>query len=80
MQTVVLPLFLFSATFYPLSSYGRFGWIVQISPLYHGVALVRAATLGAASWGIVVHIAYLTAIAVGGLSVAARRIDQLLLK
>ena len=79
-QTVVLPLFLFSATFYPLSSYGRFGWIVQISPLYHGVALVRAASLGAASWGIVVHVAYLTAIAVGGLSVAARRIDQLLLK
>ena len=33
-----LPLFLFSATFYPLSSYGEWGWVVQLSPLYHGVA------------------------------------------
>ena len=43
---MTLPLFLFSATFYPLSSYGDWGWVVQLSPLYHGVALVRAANLG----------------------------------
>lgn len=79
-QTIVLPLFLFSATFYPLSSYGQWGWLVQISPLYHGVALVRCASLGIATWGIVVHVAYLSAIAVAGLGVSARRIDALLLK
>lgn len=79
-QTIVLPMFLFSATFYPLSSYGDLGWVVQISPLYHGVALVRAASLGVATWGIVVHVMYLGLLTVVGLSVAARRIDTLLCK
>ncbi|MFM8563242.1 MAG: ABC transporter permease [Acidimicrobiia bacterium] len=78
--TVMLPLFLFSATFYPLSSYGDFGWIVQASPLYHGAALVRGASLGIASWGMFVHVAVLVAMAVVGLSVAARRVETLLLK
>ncbi|MEY3035162.1 MAG: hypothetical protein RLZ86_1784 [Actinomycetota bacterium] len=79
-QTIVLPLFLFSATFYPLSSYGAWGWVVQISPLYHGVALVRAACLGIATWGIVVHVAYLAALTIAGLTIAARRVDTLLCK
>lgn len=79
-QAVTMPMFLFSATFYPLSSYGTWGWIVQISPLYHGAALVRMASLGDASWGIVVHVTYLLALSVGGLTIAARRIDRLLLK
>jgi lipooligosaccharide transport system permease protein len=78
--TITLPMFLFSATFYPLSSYGDFGWVVQLSPLYHGVALVRGASLGVASWGIVVHVAVLLTMAMVGLSVAARRIETLLLK
>ena len=77
-QTIVLPMFLFSATFYPLASYGSWGWVVQVSPLYHGVALVRAACLGTATWGIVIHVAYLAALTLAGLTIAARRIDTLL--
>lgn len=77
---IMFPLFLFSATFYPLSSYGDFGWVVQLSPLYHGVALVRGASLGVASWSMVVHVLVLLALAVAGLSVAARRVETLLLK
>ncbi len=77
---ITLPMFLFSATFYPLSSYGGLGWIVQLSPLYHGVALVRGASLGVASWGMLGHVAVLALMAVAGLSVAARRIETLLLK
>ena len=49
---VTLPLFLFSATFFPLSSYGSWAWVVQLSPLYHGVALVRAANLGQFEWSV----------------------------
>jgi lipooligosaccharide transport system permease protein len=79
-QTIVMPLFLFSATFYPLSSYGDWGWLVQLSPLYHGVSLVRCASLGIATWGILVHVAVLLGISIVGLSVSARRIDELLLK
>lgn len=77
---VMLPLFLFSATFYPLSSYGDFGWIVQLSPLYHGAALVRGASLGMATWGMLSHVAVLLAMATVGLAVAARRVETLLLK
>ncbi len=46
-QLVLLPLFLFSTTFYPLSIYPR--WlqlVVECTPLYQGVSLIRALTLG----------------------------------
>ena len=75
-----LPLFLFSATFFPVSSYEEWGWIVQLSPLYHGVALVRAAntgTLDASAFG---HIAVLVSMTVVGLVIAARRVKTLLLR
>jgi len=78
--TVSMPLFLFSATFYPLSSYGGWAWIVQLSPLYHGVALVRAANAGAATWGIIGHVAFLLAMAFAGLWIVSRRLQYLLLK
>ncbi len=77
---VSMPLFLFSATFYPISSYGGLGWVVQISPLYHGVALIRDANAGHASWGIVGHVVFLFTMAVGGLWVVSRRLQFLLLK
>ena len=73
-----LPMFLFSATFYPISSYGGWAWAVQISPLYHGAALVRAAALGDASWGIVGHVMYLVVMAIVGLVIAGRRLGTLL--
>ena len=77
---VTLPLFLFSATFYPLSSYGNWAWIVQLSPLYHGVALVRAVNLGQFEWAMLGHVAVLAGLALFGIVVAARRISALLLK
>ncbi len=47
---VINPLFLFSGTFFPLSSLPDslkwFEWIAAATPLYHGVALVRGAVLG----------------------------------
>jgi lipooligosaccharide transport system permease protein len=78
--TVMLPMFLFSATFFPLSSYGDWAWIVQLSPLYHGVALVRGFSLGEFSWAYVGHVGVLVALALVGLSVTATRVEKLLLK
>lgn len=75
-----LPLFLFSATFYPMSSYGEWGWIMQLSPLYHGVALVRAANTGTLGWSAFAHIAVLLAMTIVGLVVASRRVKSLLIK
>ena len=79
-STAMMPLFLFSATFYPLSSYGDWGWAVQLSPLYHGVALIRSANAGVVSWGIVGHVGFLLTMSFAGLWVVSRRMQFLLLK
>jgi lipooligosaccharide transport system permease protein len=78
--SLMLPMFLFSATFYPLSSYGDWAWLAQLSPLYHGVVVVRGLNQGEWAWSYVGHLAFLAAMALWGLSVTARRIDRLLLK
>ncbi len=78
---VTLPLFLFSATFYPIDVYPEFIQIVTwISPLYHGVILIRGLTLGILEWTMLVNVAYLTAMGAVGSWVTGRRIGQLLLK
>lgn len=78
---VTLPLFLFSGTFYPLSIYpGVFQVITRFSPLYHGVELIRALTLGSFDWSIAGHIAFLMVMGLIGVAITARRLDVLLLK
>jgi lipooligosaccharide transport system permease protein len=52
---------------------------VRLSPLYHGVALVRAANLGEWSVELLGHVAVLVGLAAVGLTVTARRIEKLLL-
>ena len=80
-ELVTLPLFLFSATFVPLSDYPPAAqWIVPLTPMYHGVELLRALTLGTVSWATLVHVAYLTAMTLIGLAIADRRLERLLLK
>lgn len=79
-NAVTLPLLLFSATFYPLSSYGDWGWLVQLSPLYHGVAVVRGLNLGQFEWTMVAHLGVLVALAIVGLGITSRRIEHLLLR
>jgi lipooligosaccharide transport system permease protein len=77
---VMQPMFLFSATFYPLAAYpDALRWIVSWTPLYHGVAMERALMLGEIDPGILVHIAYLAAMGLLGVIGSARRIEKLLL-
>jgi lipooligosaccharide transport system permease protein len=76
----IIPLFLFSATFYPLSVYP--GWlqvVVRCTPLYQGVAMVRSLDAGLFSWSILGHALYLGAMGVVGLRVTGRRLAKLLL-
>jgi len=77
--TVTMALFLFSATFFPVSTYGSWAWLVQLSPLYHGVALVRAANAGVFTVSCIGHIAVLLGVSAVGMIVAARRLGTLLL-
>lgn len=76
---IQISLFLFSATFFPLSGYGPWGWVVQISPLYHGVALVRMANFGTWTPMAVVHLSVLGALTAVGVTITARRLRALLL-
>ena len=79
-QLAVLPMFLFSATFYPLTTYpGGLQWVVRATPLYHAVALERQLLLGTVSLSIVGHLAYLLVLGLAGMVVAARRLERLLL-
>ncbi len=78
---IQLPLFLFSATFYPLSTYP--GWlqaVVRCTPLYQGVALLRGLVSGDVGWALAVHAAYLAVMGGVGLVLTARRLERLLLR
>ena len=76
-----MPLFLFSATFYPLDSYPEaLRIIVQLTPLYHGVDLLRALTTGNLEPYLLVHVAYLVAMGILGLAISRRRFARILLR
>jgi lipooligosaccharide transport system permease protein len=76
----IIPMFLFSATFYPLSVYP--GWlqlVVRATPLYQAVALERGLDAGALSASLIGHAAYLAVLGLAGLVVTSRRLARLLL-
>ncbi len=80
-QLVILPLFLFSATFYPIETYPEaLRVVVQLTPLYQGVDLIRSLTVGAISPILLFHVAYLLVMGFAGLYVVSRRLDKLLLQ
>jgi lipooligosaccharide transport system permease protein len=79
-QLAVLPMFLFSATFYPLSTYpSSLQWVVRVTPLYHAVALTRDLALGTIAGRDGGHVVYLVVLGLVGMYVAARRLERLLL-
>jgi lipooligosaccharide transport system permease protein len=77
---VMLPMFLFSATFYPLTVYPEpVQWLIKALPLWHGVELIRGLTTGAltgALWG---HVAYYVVMIGLGVSFTTRRLRALFL-
>ena len=76
----IQPMFLFSATFFPLSTYpDALQWVVRLTPLYNGVALERALMLGEVGWSLLANVAYLVVMGVIGIIGASRRIGRLLL-
>jgi len=77
---VQLPIFLFSATFYPINVYPEsLQWVVRCSPLYHAATLMRELTTGTVGLGSLVHVAVLVALGVVGMVVTGRRLAKLLL-
>ena len=77
----IMPLFLFSGTFSPLSAYpSSVRWVVRATPLYQGVAIERSLVLGHLSWALLGHALYLAIVGTVGVVVAARRMGRLLLR
>jgi lipooligosaccharide transport system permease protein len=80
-QLAIVPMFLFSATFYPLTAYpGAVQTFVRCTPLYQGVVLCRGMALGSMGWDAVVAVCYLSSLGLAGVYVASRRLGILLLK
>lgn len=66
---VIMPMFLFAGTFFPLSSMPVYlHWIGWISPVWHGTQLARQVTYGAVEpmWLTVVHVLFLVVCTVAG--------------
>jgi lipooligosaccharide transport system permease protein len=80
-QIVILPMFLFSGTFYPIDAYPEaIRVFVQLTPLYQGVDLLRSLAVGHLEPILLFHVAYLAIMGIAGLWVVSRRLDKLLLK
>jgi lipooligosaccharide transport system permease protein len=78
-QLVMLPMFLFSATFYPLSVYPD--WLadlVRVLPLYQATTLVRGLTLGGVGWSQLGAAVYLALLGGAALVLASRRLGRML--
>jgi lipooligosaccharide transport system permease protein len=80
-QLVMLPMFLFATTFYPLSVYPRGVQIaVECLPLYHAINLVREPALGTIGSATVVAVVYLACMTVVCWWFAARRLHHVVIR
>ncbi len=74
-------LFLFSGTFVPATAYPAVvRWVIEATPLYRSVDLIRGISLGGAGWTGVADVVYLLTLLVAALWVAGRRMERLLCK
>jgi lipooligosaccharide transport system permease protein len=77
--TVQFALFLFSGTFAPADSFPpALRWVIEVTPLYQAVELLRDLTTGRVSWATLIHLSYLALLAAAGLTVASRRMARIL--
>jgi lipooligosaccharide transport system permease protein len=80
-QLVVLPMFLFSGTFFPVDAYPEpLQVIVGLSPLYQGVELLRGLAVGVVGPGMLGNVLYLMVMGLAGLAVVSRRVGRLLIR
>ena len=80
-NVVLLPMFLFSGSFYPLSVFPD--WlqtVIRLFPLAHAIDLVRGLTLGNVSWALVGHAMYFVVMIVVGLFFTTKRLNALFMR
>ena len=80
-NVVLLPMFLFSGSFYPLDVFPE--WLqtlIRLFPLAHAIDLVRGLTLGNISWALAGHAMYFVVMIVVGLFFTTRRLNALFMR
>jgi lipooligosaccharide transport system permease protein len=76
----LLPMFPFSATFYPLSVYSEpIQWVIKALPLWHAVELVRGLTTGVLGPMMLVHVGYFLVMITAGVLFTTTRLRALFL-
>jgi lipooligosaccharide transport system permease protein len=77
----LLPMFLFSGTFFPLDIYPEaIQFFVKLLPLWHAVELMRDVMLGALHIGDLIHIAYFLVMIAVGLTFTTKRLTDLFMR
>jgi len=78
-QAALLPMFLFSGAFSPVTTYPEAVQpVIEALPLYHGVELLRALTVGSVGSSTLWDVIYLAALGVAGLLMTSVRLERLL--
>ena len=80
-NVVLLPMFLFSGSFYPLDVFPE--WlqtVIRLFPLAHAIDLVRGLTLGNISWALAGHAMYFVVMIVVGLFFTTKRLNALFMR
>jgi lipooligosaccharide transport system permease protein len=81
MGLTVLPMFLFSGTFFPVSHLPIvLQWLVSLLPLYNAIEIVRSLTTGRIDWSILGHALYLIAVGAVAFTIAMRRLERSLMR
>lgn len=76
----ILPMFLFSGTFFSLDAYPTpIRILVECLPLHHGVALLRGLSIGVLDLSMIGHVAYFLVMIALGVTLTVRRLGKLLL-
>jgi lipooligosaccharide transport system permease protein len=77
----LLPIFLFSGSFYPLSVFPEWAQIIiKTLPLWHAIEMVRNLSLGIINLSLLGHIAYFVVMVVVGLFFTTKRLNALFMR
>jgi lipooligosaccharide transport system permease protein len=81
MGLVVMPMFLFSGTFFPIDVYPEpLQWLMQVNPLYHSISLIRGLSTGIVGVAQVWDLAFLIGFFALCLWIAMRQMERKLIK
>ena len=77
----MLPMFLFSATLYPIEVFPQaIQWFVKAMPLWHGVEMMRHLAVGHIAWATLWHMVYFVTMSVVGTLFTTLRLRKLFLR